>query len=100
MDTLRLTVLTMLIPLGWAISVDAYPQPFERSGSTLKPSQASACHIGRSPDPAAELGDGVASAINEMREAVGAIDSTAELHESRNPSGETCRLEFDPVEID
>lgn len=100
MDTLRLTALTMLIPLGWAISVDAHPQPLERSRSTLNPSQASTCHIVQSPDPAAELGNGVASAIIEMREAVGTIDRSTEHHESRSPSGETCRLEFAPVEID
>lgn len=100
MDTLRLTALTMLIPMGWAISANAYPQTIEGSGSTYNTSQASACHIVQSPDPAAEPGDKVATAINEAREVVGTIDSTAEFHESRSPSGETCRLEFAPLEID
>ena len=100
MDTLRLTTLTMLIPLGWAISVDAYPQTLVGSDGTLKPSQASACHIAQRPDPAAELEDEVATAINEALKAVGTLDSTAVLHESRSPSGEICRLEFAPTEID
>ena len=100
MNTLRLTTLTMLIPLGWAISVDAYPQTLEGSGGTPSPSQASACHIVQRLGPAAELGDKVVTATNEAREAVETLGSTTELHESRSPSGETCRLEFAPVGID
>ncbi len=32
MNSLKLTTLTMLIPLGWAASVDAYPDHFEEVG--------------------------------------------------------------------
>lgn len=37
MNSLKLTTLTLLIPLGWAVSVDAYPDPFKEIGPARDP---------------------------------------------------------------
>ena len=50
MFTLKLTTLTMLIPLGWAVSADTYPQSHKGSVGTLAPLPELACHISQCPD--------------------------------------------------
>lgn len=100
MDSLRLTTLTMLIPLGWAISADAYPRQLERLGSPHTPLQASASRIAECPDIATKLEDDLTTAFNGALEAIGFCDSRTALHGPQNPLRETCRMEFAPVEID
>ncbi len=96
MDTLKLTSFAMLIPLSWAISVDAYPQSLERSN--LGP--ALTCNTTQHPDSVSEPQEEDVAAIHEALAAIEAPTSTAEHHDSHKSPTETCGLDLDPIEID
>ncbi|MGX9355475.1 hypothetical protein ACS3SW_10005 [Roseobacteraceae bacterium S113] len=96
MNTLKLTALAILIPLGWVISADAYPQQLER----LHPTLASTCHIGQRSAPAsAPEGDDLAIIAEALR-AIDAVRNTTEQPDILGSITDTCRLELGPIEVD
>ncbi len=93
MDTLKLTTLTLLIPLGWATSVEAHMQPLGR----LAFGPALTCHMAQSSNAATTSQDNDAAATNAMFRAIG---STSALQEPPSQPKDLCLLEFDPIDID
>ena len=101
MNTLKLTTLTMLIPFGWALSVDAYPRILEDTGVTLELVPLSTCHAEAPGRPFSEtrgqkqenlLFDG------EQYPFRGRHD-TSSLHADRSARANVCRLDLESQDI-
>lgn len=95
MNTLKLTTLTMLIPLGWAVSVDAYPRFLEEPGVTLELAPQSTCHIEVPDLPVADASEESRSDLRVGQEPLHSTLDTSMLHADRN----VCRLDLNHIDI-
>ena len=95
MDTLKLTTLTLLVPLGWSISAEAYPQLVERSNS----SAAATCHMPLRSTSATAREDERGAADKGALKALEAEQNTSDHRDTNTLNAKTCRLKLDPIEI-
>ena len=99
MDTLKLTTLTMLIPLGWAVSVDAYPDHLEKTGRAGNLAPQVACGI-TSPSP--RFQDVGKQKPDHFRSDLDALLGHHQLIQRPEPHDfptDACRLDLDHIDI-
>ena len=99
MNTLKLTTLAMLIPLGWAVSVEAYPRFLEEPGDTLELAPQSTCHAEAPGRPVPEASKDSRSDLRVGQESLLSAHDTSMLHADRNAKANVCRLDLNYIDI-
>lgn len=99
MNTLKLTTLTMLIPVGWAVSADAYPQKVEEPGIAQEIDPSLSCRMSEPLDRTTNPQEENTAAIRQALGAHGELRRRSSLDDN-NAQIETCWLELDHFEID
>lgn len=99
MNTFKLTTLTMLIPLGWAVSVDAYPDPFKEIGPARDSLPEVTCGITSSN---LELQKRARQNPNHFPSELDALFRQHDLFrhpEPRDLPTDTCGLDLDQIDL-
>ena len=99
MTTLKLTTLTMLIPLGWAVSVDAYPRFLEEPGDTLELVPQAACPAKAPGRPVRAASEESQGDLRVEQESLLSAHDTPMLHADRNAKAIVCRLDLNHIDI-
>lgn len=94
MNNLKVTTLTMLIPLGWAVSVEAYPRFLEEPGDTLELAPQSTCPAETPGRTFPEASKDSQSDLRVGQESLLSAHDTSMLHASRNAKSKVCRLDL------
>ena len=99
MNTLKLTALTMFIPLGWAVSADAYPQKVEETEIAQEIDPSLSCRMSEPLDRTTNPQKENTAAIQRALGAYGELRRRTK-RDVNNAQIETCWLELDHIEID
>ena len=99
MNSLKLTTLTMLIPLGWAVSVDAHPDHFEEVGRARALAPQVACG---SSSPYVAIREDASQIPGQFRSELDALLGHHQLIQRPEPHDfptDACRLDLDHIDI-
>ena len=89
----------MLIPLGWAVSVDAYPRFLDEPGDTPELARQSTCHAEAAGRSVAEASEESQGDLRNGQESLHSTLDTSMFHADRNAKANACRLDLNHIDI-